>query len=254
MKPDQKSYCIINIFTTAVVLTCSSYLIVFMTFERFYSIVRPHKAASFNTVKRAKITIMCIVCYSLVGSIPHFFITENDERNCLSVFSNTPRIIYYWWSTVSAFLIPFVSLLTMNCVIIYTLKQRSKCSLTGSQGQGQNQGQGAFDKHIERQIYVMLLLVTFGFLALTTPIYIVIFWQTFYFQPTPKMFATSHLLFAIGEKTYFTNNGVNFFLYVMSGQKFRTELKKIFACPKRKSHNSGSMKFSHISTAVSNVS
>ena len=32
-----------------------------MTFERFYSIIRPHKAASFNTVKRTKITILIIV-------------------------------------------------------------------------------------------------------------------------------------------------------------------------------------------------
>ena len=229
-----------------------------MTFERFYSIVRPHKAASFNTVKRAKITIMCIVSYSLVGSVPHFFITENDERICMSACNNIPRILFYWWSVASAFMVPFVSLLTMNCVIIYTLGQRSKYSLTGSQGQGQDQGQdqgqGSFDKHIKRQIYVMLLLVTFGFLALTTPIYVVILWQTFYFQPTAKMFATSYLLLAIGEKTYFTNNGVNFFLYVMSGQKSRTDLKKLFACCKRKSHISGSMKFTDLSTTVSNVS
>ena len=254
MKPDQKGYCIIHIFTAAVVLTCSTYFMVFMTFERFYSIVRPHKAASFNTVKRAKITIVCIVTYSLVASVPHFFITENDDRNCMSVFSNTPRIIYYWWSTLSAFLVPFISLLTMNCVIIYTLRQRSRHSLTGSKGQGQTQGQGAIDKHLERQIYVMLLLVTFGFLVLTTPIYIIILWQALYFQPTAQMFATSYLLFAIGEKTYFTNNGINFFLYVMSGQRFRTDLKKLFSCSKRKSHDSGSLKFSDLTTAVSNVS
>ena len=254
MKPDQKRYCTILIFIASVVQTWSTYFVVFMTFKRFYSIIRPHKAASVNTVKRAKITIACIVTYSFMGSVPHFFITENDERICMSAYSNIPRILFYLWSTASTFIIPFISLLTMNCVIIYTLRQRSKHSLASAQGQGQTQGQGNADKHFERQIYVMLLLLTFGFLVLTTPVYIVNFWLTFYFQPTPKTFATSYLLFTISEKTFFTNNRINFFLYVMSGQKFWTDLKKLFTCSKHISDNSGSLKFSKLTTTVSNVS
>ena len=150
MKPDQKGYCIILIYIAAVIQTCSAYFVVFITLERFYSIVRPHKAASFNTVKRARIIIACIVTYSFVGSVRHFFMTENDERICMSPFNNIPRILFYWWSVASAIMIPFISLLTMNCVIMYTFRQRSKYWLTGLQGQGQTQGQGNADKHSER--------------------------------------------------------------------------------------------------------
>ena len=39
----------------------STFFIISLTFERFYSIIRPHKAASFNTIRRAKIIIICIV-------------------------------------------------------------------------------------------------------------------------------------------------------------------------------------------------
>ena len=42
----------------------SAFLVVSMTFEHFYSIIRPHKAASFNTVQRAKIIILGIFVFS----------------------------------------------------------------------------------------------------------------------------------------------------------------------------------------------
>ena len=64
-------------------VTCSTYCIVFMTFERFYSIIRPHKAASFNTVRKARITIACISLFVLSFHSPYFFIVLNTGRYCL---------------------------------------------------------------------------------------------------------------------------------------------------------------------------
>ena len=43
-----------------------------MTFERLYSIVWPHKAASFNTVKRAEITLLCCSIFGILYDIPHY--------------------------------------------------------------------------------------------------------------------------------------------------------------------------------------
>ena len=45
---------------------CSILLILNMTFERFYSIIKPHKAVAFNTVKRAKITILSCILISVI--------------------------------------------------------------------------------------------------------------------------------------------------------------------------------------------
>ena len=54
-----------------------------MTFERFYGIIRPHKAASFNTVKRARIIIVCIyiICFSY--SIPFLFVAGSNGEFCI---------------------------------------------------------------------------------------------------------------------------------------------------------------------------
>ena len=41
----------------------------------------------------------------------------------------------------------------------------------------------------------------------------------------------------MGEKSYYTNYAINFFLYVISGKKFRTDLAKLFGCYKDKAND-----------------
>ena len=234
--------------------TCSIYFIILLTFERFYSIVRPHKAASFNTVKRAKITIACIVAYATVAHIPYLFVTELEGRICMPSVNHISGRVYNWYGNIAAFIIPFVSLLTMTCVIIFTLRRRATSSLTRSTGQGQTQGQGNADKSLEKQIYMMLLLVTSTFLVLVTPIMTAIFWNMFNFNPTTKMIAIKYLWFTIGEIFLFTNFVINFFLYVMSGKKFRTDLKNLFTRSKSSNSEDQCKRVSEVKTVSSVVS
>ena len=109
----------------------------------------------------------------------------------------------------------------------------------GSVGQGQSpgvEGQDAKTKQSERQIFTTLFLVTFTYLTLTIPGKLLIFYLNFFSGNTPYYYAGLHLFYQIGEKTLYSNHGVNFFLYVMSGQKFRTDLKNVFI-PKRTTQN-----------------
>ena len=147
---------------------------------------------------------------------------------------------HYWFSDFVQFTIPFVLLLTMNCVIIHTLCQRSNFNFTRSLGQSQTDGQDSKNKQNEKQIYIMLLLVTFGFLILTTPGYVSSIVQNFYHRDTPQFIAGFYLIYQIGEKTFYTNHGINFFFYVMSGQKFRTDLKKLLFLNRNSSRNEAS--------------
>ena len=244
MGPDQLGYCKILIYISSVVTACSTYFIVFMTFERFYSIIRPHKAASFNTVKKAKITISCIVIVSVIGNSVWFSMTESIGRECMIVSNDNLSLIFYLLGTIISYLLPFVFVIIMNSFVIYTLRRRSKNNLQRSKCQGQSQG----DKQYQRQIYVMLLLVPFAFLVMTTPVYVTILWQSFNFRPTPKLIATSYFLFSVTDKIYFTNNGINFFLYVMSGQKFRTDLRNLFTYCKSQNSNPQSIRISEAQT------
>ena len=122
----------------------------------------------------------------------------------------------------------FLSLLTMNSVIIHTLRKRSKLNYLGSANHDETAGQHLRNKNPEKQIVTMLLLVTFVFLTLNLPVRSLVFHVNFTSGDTPYYYAGLHLFYQVGEKAYYTNHGINFFLYVISGQKFRTDLRNLF--------------------------
>ena len=257
--PNQYWHCSLVIAIAYSGSLSSTLFILNMTFDRFYSIIRPHKAASFNTVKRAKISIISIVIFSFLLGIPHLFMTTYSGRTCISNavgFDAFYGQFYYWFSLLLQFIIPFSSLLLMNSVIIHTLRKRSKFVKTTkseNEGQGQSEGQSSKIKNSERQIYVMLLSVTFGFLILITPIYAMAFYILSVQGTTPYYFAGFHLFYHLGDKTYYTNHGINFYLYVITGTKFRQDLKKLFQCGKEKLHGDVASSLSDVNTITTSV-
>ena len=213
----------------------STLFILSMTFERFYSIIRPHKAASFNTVQRAKITITVCVIFGFLFNIPHLFFSLNQGVRCISHSATFRYVaIHYWLSFVLNFILPFIFLLTMNIVIIHTLRARSDIFAERFKGRGQshNTDQPSKMKNTEKQVYITLLLVTFGFLVLTTPVYVLkvlIHASMIVYGKTPRGSAMYYFCYHLAQKSFYTNNGIkNFFFYVISGQKFRTDLLDLF--------------------------
>ena len=107
--------------------------------------------------------------------------------------------------------------------------------LSQSQGQFEGQVEGNKIKHTDKQITVTLLLVTFTFLVLMMPACLILIYVTvFDFTQSPQAFAGYYLFGNIAGQAYFTNWGINFFLYVISGRKFRTDLLKLCLCRKIK--------------------
>ena len=124
----------------------------------------------------------------------------------------------------------------MNSFIIHTLSKRSKFVLKqGNQGEGHNEGPSSKMKTSDMQIFAILLLVAFSFFVLSMPAFVTIMYMSnVELGDNPELIAKFHLVYNIGHKTHFTNNGINFFLYVISGHKFRSDLVKLF---KRKRDN-----------------
>ena len=231
--PGPKWYCrVANLFNFTSFL-CSTLLILSMTFDRLYSIIRPHKAASFNTVKRAKFTVALIATISILYNLPHLYLTSYVGWECIP-YGNANEYslgeLYYWLSLVVQFALPFVCLLTMNSVIIHKIRNRFvfvKKPLSSSSDS--SPGENPSTKHSEMQVFVILLLVTFAFLILATPGYLFfLFVRIIHFFKTPKLLAGYFLFYHVAHKMYISNHGINFFLYVIFGKKFRTDLRNIF--------------------------
>ena len=172
--------------------------------------------------------------FSIIFNLPHFWINLNVGRSCIPYGRSLHSVqgkIYYWLSFTVNFIFPFISLLLMNSVIIHTLRKRSNLTISEGHGQGEGQTTKMKLKNSERQIYSMLFLFTFGFLTLTTPVYIMtLYVNVVNFRKSPFSYAGYFLFYQVGQKTFYTNYGINFYLYVISGQKFRADLVKLFKC------------------------
>ena len=131
MPPNFSWHCKIGTTIIFTATLCSTSFVVSMTFERFYSIIKPHKAASFNTIKRAKITIAFIILFSTLYHIPHLFVRSDVGLQCVpysGLLHKDYGKFYQFFSFALNFALPFLMLLIMNNVIIHILRRRSKWS------------------------------------------------------------------------------------------------------------------------------
>ena len=238
MSPSQIWYCRIYTFCFQVAAIVSTLLLLCMTFKRLYSIIKPHKAASVNTVKRAKITILCITTISIIYNAPSLFLIISDQGQCFVDRKSLFSAIYYWVCNTLNLGFTFCSLLTMNCIIIHKLRKRPKLNKSRSrlevkhkiQGQNQHEVQGSKLKNSDTQIYILLLLVTFSFLILNTPGLALFICINFYkIGTTPQSYAGFFLFTSVANTAYFANFAINFYLYVLSGHRFRADLTKLFS-------------------------
>ena len=224
--PASNIYCGFRLSSESSFSFIGTYFILAMAFERFYSIVRPHKASSFNTVQKAKQTCFCIIVMCIICNIPQAFLFEARGYICVAYARNmnTLGTSYYGLSVIFDFFVPFVALLTMNSVIIHTIRTRKVLGVTSQKGQ-------KMARH-ENQIYAMLLLVSFAFLILRTPYYVLFLFNLIidFNELSPKYQAAHSLFYSLTEKLNCTHNCLNFFLFLLSGKKFRDDFLQLFRC------------------------
>ena len=186
-------------------------------------------------------TILFIVVFGHLFNIPYLFVVTNNGPECVIYLRDMGQQLFIWLSYLIQFIIPFISLLSMNSVIIHTLRTRSKVKISDNENhvQGENQSQGKDQRskssNSEKQIFVILLLVAFSFFVLISPFYAFHMYIEFVgIEESASAFAEFFLFYQIMHKMYYTNNAINFFLYVISGQKFRKDLINLFTQNKEK--------------------
>ncbi len=212
----------------------TTYQVLAMTTDKFIAIKWPHKAATYSTPRRAKIALLCVHIFVIVYNIPHFFLSDKEANLCRvyinpSLFSS----IHSWLSFVVNFIIPFSLLFFMNLVIIQEVKRSHQkfgkmpnlTEETSDDNPAQLRLRGR--KSVENQLTRMLVTITSFFLLLLVPTYVRFVYTTLVVPDTPERQAESILMYHLSSKLYFTNSGVNFFLYCISGQKFRSDLKEL---------------------------
>ena len=229
----------------------STYQVIAMTADKYIAIKWPHKAATYSTPKRAKITVLSIFICVVIYNLPHIFISKLTGDVCLGyAIGGVIARVYSWFTFVVNAIIPVILLTYMNYTIIKKVRESRQMFENDNivERQGDNnttQRRSGKRKNAENQLTIMLLLVTTLFLILMIPTYVRFLYTTFASRDTPVKYASLMLFYHVSHKLYHTNNGINFFLYCISGQKFRSDVKEILCCgrdslsnPKYKSQSS----------------
>ena len=103
----------------------------------------------------------------------------------------------------------------------------------------------------EKQITAILLLVAFSFFILITPMYaFIVYSMVVDYTKSPYDFAVFYLFYNVMHKLFYTNNAINFFLYVISGKRFRTDLISLFT---RHTKDKGSHESAELQTKSSTL-
>ena len=226
--------CVIFNFIEHVSYLMSSWLIVLMAIERLVAVCFPFKKSIIRKQSGAIATIfiMCIlVCASqtfravMVGAIGEPTLECAAHNSYKDIY--TLLTVYYYEVTL-VFVLPVTIILTCNCLVLYQIFRVQKAI---KQKEPANARYRKVVTKRHRTTY-MLLIVSFSYIVTLLPSFIV---QLVidasirtYGPGAQSIFITLYPFLDLFATISLINYGVNFFIYILSGQSFRFELRKIF--------------------------
>ncbi len=228
----------------------SSYILMLLTLNRFIAICFPLVSKTFDTSRKTRfcfcllITVALLFCLPILHTIDYvpFLGCLNFGKANSDFFTKIYSILYFFVGSV----IPFFTLLILNTCIIISVNGRKmnlqmknqetmvrKNKLNGSQVLARKQSDG-MQSNVSKetnnlQLTRMLLFVTFTFLVLTLPQSLRFVVVSFIdYQNDPHIFSIFYLYFTASTRLFVFNSSVNFYLYCMSGTRFRRDVTSLF--------------------------
>ncbi|CAH1781210.1 unnamed protein product [Owenia fusiformis] len=244
LKPsDVRAYtdagCKFHMFILYTTIHISAWLLVCLTVERVIAVFIPHKVKLICThkVTLAAIGIIFIVCIALNS---HFFVTVKLDTDIYSgvlwcgVNGDMNSANARWYKTyhiidaVVASYAPFVIMLSANLLIIGKLRF-SKCK------RGKMVNNTSSNDSKLNTMTTILLTINFVFVVTTSPIVVLKKYYSVWFDVnTDEGEADNELAFAICNMLFYLNSALNFFLYCISGPRFRGEfmvlMRRLTSC------------------------
>ena len=219
--------CKLIIYLDHVFGTFGAFEIVLMTLDKVIAIKIPHKSALLCTAKRAILLSVINFFIMVVFYLPFLdFSKAIGNDGCARYMKKDWYVtIYSYLSLAMNPITPVIMLLIMNSFTIRAV-WKSKRMRSGNQTGDQTK-----TKSTEVQLTVMLILVSFTFIILILPFEI----RELYTSKakTPQQVALFTFLFDVTYELTNVNYGINFYLYLISGTKFRRDLLNLLGIRSR---------------------
>lgn len=218
-------------------LHLSAWLIVLVTVDRFMVVWFPFKASSLCTVTRARLATVALVMISVAYNCHVFWTFElsTDPRmrraycGPIKAYSFMAKPFEYLKLTTYS-LVPFLVIVVLNFAIItrlqwrpLLLQSRSGSASAFSTNQSSSAAAGAACGKQAKVTY-MLVVVSIAWLLLTLPKSI----HTMVFELDDSRSSWNATVFrGVSFLLMYTNHAINFYLYCITGRKFRRQLEEL---------------------------
>ena len=229
--------CKLFYFFSFSVVHCSSWMLVSMTVYRAASIVWPHWASGSFSSKKAKIAVLVHFSLALLLYAHALYGLTHQRLGTGQVVCGFASVEYYkfysaaffWMQTFIGSLIPFALLIVSNSVIIKRVGQAMKDArhklAAGTETQLRQRESKASSMN------VTLICVSVTYLALTTPIraiYIAKYARKAVFATDIETRALNYFLQTMSAALLSSNSAINFFIYILTGSRYRAEVAAMF--------------------------
>ncbi|XP_059163881.1 putative G-protein coupled receptor F59B2.13 [Physella acuta] len=237
--------CAVIMFSQQFFTCYVNWVVVAMTAERCLAVCFPLRVGRMYTRRKA---LLVLACFLLMTSAEYFFFfwawEEKHEEGygfwCQMKEEYQPfvRNIFYWLDGFYSALLPCGFILIGNILIIINIKRARKAQrhLTNTFDQSTRKGRD------QRQITIMLVLVSIVFLVLNIPNAVLYFLKPYWVYEENsyeqvKFRFTSHLVHVLSD----SNHAVNFYLYFLSMSSFRRRFLDAIRCRGRRRQASSSL-------------
>ena len=183
--------------------------------DRLISVLLPHQYMTRCKWKVgllvSLIELLLVVLLNIAVAVS---VGQSEEGYCVPVSREFFFSIWGYIDLISFSLLPAAIMIVCNSVILYLL-YKSKMK-TGS------------SNSVAKSITVMLMSLNVLFLVTTLPVSVVFFldWGTY----GERQYAVIELAWTIFSLLQYAGSACTFFLYCVTGSKFREELIKMFSC------------------------
>ncbi|KAL8565614.1 hypothetical protein ACOMHN_064267 [Nucella lapillus] len=242
--------CKIYVWFATQITTTSAWFLVCMTVHRAISVVWPHRVNLVCT-RRKVIVALTVITVMMACTYSHYLygfglVPKQESGRLLCTieqgsYATFLQGVFLHVQTVLYSVVPFVCLVIANGIMIWKLMTSAReADQTFAAGVGGGEMSKAREK-AARSVTRTIVCVSVAFLVLTLPISIhqaVTYVMAETHQISVYQFAGFRFLKSLFFLMAFANHAVNFYLYCLTGKRFREEFLNIICCGKA-THSTG---------------
>lgn len=231
--------CKMNQWLTTVGSDVSSWILVMMTVQRAAAVVWPHRVNVMCTRRKNQIIVIAVVGITMLlqahllygGAVDEMKINNNTVlRECLYFrdleYAHFYENIWSWVYMCISSLLPFAILLAANIILLFHVvksTRNARRTVTSEQ-------QLTSREKRTSSMTVILMTMSFAYFIQTAPhagYVLSLKYMSDVVTKDAEKFALFELVWTVTVILKQSNSAVNFYLYCLTGSRFRNELKKI---------------------------